>query len=195
MEVTENIVAPAPRTKRKKKRPVINHSRTAEYFGTVNYATNERVIEEIREFVREAPEEPITLQVTSPGGPTGTAMSFYDTIRHVLKPRLTTIGSGDVDSSGIIIFLAGDTRYVTPNTTLLVHLAGRVFAEGKRFTAAEIDAMLREDRLKDFQYASVVAERSRGRLTSEQVLSMMEKNTILTPLELVAYGLADAVLE
>lgn len=184
----------AVRARRSKKHAPIDHARTVEYFGTVNYATNERVLEEMRELVHTDASAPITLQVTSPGGPTGTAMSFYDTVRSVLKPNLITIGSGDVDSSGIIIFLAGDTRYVTPHTTLLLHLAGRIFGEGQRFTVAEMDAMLREDRLKDFQYASVVAERSRGRLTSDQVLSMMEKNTILTPIELVTYGLADRIL-
>lgn len=183
------------RTRTSRKRPVLDHARTVEYFGTVNYATNERVLTEIRELVLFDASAPITLQVTSPGGPTGTAMSFYDTIRGILKPRLTTIGSGDVDSSGIIIFLAGDTRYVTPHTTLLLHPAGRHFDEGVRYTTLEMDAMLREDRLKDFQYASVVAERSQGRLASDQVLAMMEAHTILTPLELVAYGLADAVLE
>lgn len=186
--------AASVRVRRSKKVPSIDHARTVEYFGTVNYATNERVLEEIREHVLTNPTAPITLQVTSPGGPTGTAMSFYDTVRSVLKPKLITIGSGDVDSSGIIIFLAGDARYVTPHTTLLLHLAGRIFGEGQRFTVAEMDAMLREDRLKDFQYASVVAERSHGRLTSEQVLQMMEKNTILTPIELVTYGLADRIL-
>jgi ATP-dependent protease ClpP protease subunit len=191
METTESVSVRARRTR---KTPIIDHARTVEYFGTVNYATNERVLEEIRAHVLNDATAPITLQVTSPGGPTGTAMSFYDTVRHVLKPNLTTIGSGDVDSSGIIIFLTGDTRYVTPHTTLLLHLAGRIFGEGQRFTVAEMDAMLREDRLKDFQYASVLAERSHGRLTSEQVLAMMEKNTILTPLELVTYGLADRVL-
>lgn len=161
----------------------------------VNYTTNERVISEIRELVVESPRQRIALQVTSPGGPTGTAMSFYDTMRYIVRPRLTTIGSGDVDSSGILIFLTGDRRYVTPHTTLLLHCAGREFHEGKRYTADEMDAMLREDRLKDFQYASVVAERSHERLTSDQVLRMMEKNTILTPIELVTYGLADSVLE
>lgn len=191
METTESVPV---RARRARKTLTIDHARTVEYFGTVNYATNERVLEEIREHILDDAAAPITLQVTSPGGPTGTAMSFYDTVRHVLKPNLTTIGSGDVDSSGIIIFLTGNTRYVTPHTTLLLHLAGRIFGEGQRFTVAEMDAMLREDRLKDFQYASVVAERSHGRLTSEQVLAMMEKNTILTPIELVTYGLADRVL-
>jgi len=181
--------------KRRLSTPHIDLTRTAEYFGMVNYATNERVITEIRDLVISSPKERITLQENSAGGPTGTAMSFYDTMRYIVKPRLITIGSGDVDSSGIIIFLTGDKRYITPHTTLLLHLAGRHFDEGKRYTAGEMDAMLREDRLKDFQYASILAECSHDRLTREQVLLMMEKNTILTPLELVTYGLADRILE
>lgn len=171
-----------------------NPARTLEYLGVVNYATTERVLEEIRDLYRAAPEEEIVLTVTSPGGPTGTAMSFHDHIQRVLKPRLTTIASGDVDSSGVILFLSGDSRYVTPNTTLLLHRAGRTFEGGKRITADELDAMLREDRLKDFQYASVVADRSNGRLTADKVLSLMDASTILTPTELVAYGLADEIL-
>jgi ATP-dependent protease ClpP protease subunit len=182
-------------TKTPKKRPKFPPERMVEYLGIVNYATSERVLEEIRDLMSEDCEKEISLIVTSAGGPSGTAMGFYDTIRSVIKPKLTTIGSGDVDSSGVIIFLAGDTRYVTKNTTLLFHLAGSAFESGKRYTANEVDAILREYRLKDFQYASIVAERSNGRLTTDQVLSMMEKNTILTPLELVSYGLADAILK
>jgi ATP-dependent protease ClpP protease subunit len=139
--------------------------------------------------------EPISMIVTSTGGPSGTAMSFYDTIRYVVRPPLITIGSGDVDSSGILIFLSGDKRYVTPNTTLLLHLAGRIFDGGTRFTAPEMEAMVREDRLKDYQYASIVADRSAGILTAEAVLRMMEQTTILTPHELVAFGLAHSILE
>jgi ATP-dependent protease ClpP protease subunit len=171
-----------------------NPARTLEYLGIVNYGTTERVLEEIRALYLMAPQEEIVLTVTSPGGPTGTAMSFFDHIQRVLKPNLATIASGDVDSSGIILFLSGKRRYVTPNTTLLLHRAGRTFEGGKRITADELDAMLREDRLKDFQYASTVAERSHGRLTAEKVLSLMDANTILTPTELVAYGLADEIL-
>ncbi|HEY0010351.1 MAG TPA: ATP-dependent Clp protease proteolytic subunit [Candidatus Paceibacterota bacterium] len=186
---------PTKKPARFKKTPHFPPDRLVEYLGMVNYATSERVLEEIRELVHEDPEREISLLVTSAGGPSGTAMGFYDAIRSVLKPKLTTIGSGDVDSSGIVIFLAGDTRYVTKNTTLLFHMAGSSFEGNKRYTACEIDAFLREYRLKDFQYASIVAERSNGRLTTEQVLSMMEKNTILTPIELVSYGLADAILK
>lgn len=172
-----------------------NSARSLQYFGIVNYATTERVIEEITQLVQADPYREIYLSVTSAGGPTGTAMSFYDHMRLVLKPQLVTVGSGDVDSSGVIIFLSGEKRYLTKNTTLLLHRAGRVFEGGKRITAAELEAMYREDNLKDFQYASVLVENSKGRLDVEKVLQLMDNNTILTPSEMVAFGLADGVID
>jgi ATP-dependent protease ClpP protease subunit len=169
--------------------------RSVQYFGVVNYGTTERVIEEVTALYLRDPRAEIYLSVTSAGGPTGTAMSFYDHMHSILKPNLVTIGAGDVDSSGIIIFLTGNIRYVTRRTTLLLHRAGRIFDGGTRYTAAEIEAMFREDNIKDYQYASVLAERSHGKLTIEAVLALMERNTILTPQELVELGLADYILE
>ncbi|MDB5224452.1 MAG: ATP-dependent Clp protease proteolytic subunit [Candidatus Adlerbacteria bacterium] len=166
----------------------------AEYLGVVNYATNERVLNRIKEHMLTTPNNELYLTVTSAGGPSGTAMGFYDTVRSILRPRLVTIGAGDVDSSGMIIFLSGDVRYITAHTTALLHLAGRTFANGQRFTATEMSAMLEEDRIKDTQYASIVAEHSHGKLTPEQVLEMMKNNTVLTPVEFVKYGLAQGVL-
>jgi len=178
--------------------PLFVHApaRSVQYFGVVNYATTERVIEEITRLLVNDPYGDIILSVTSAGGPTGTAMSFYDHMRYVLKAPLITIGSGDVDSSGIIIFLSGEKRYITKNTTLLLHRAGRVFeGDNKRITAAELEAMFREDNLKDFQYASVLAERSNGRLTTEKTLQLMDANTILTPVEMISLGLAHGILD
>lgn len=173
----------------------IDPTTVLEYFGSVNYATNERVLMGIKEHMEKKPSQDLTLIVTSPGGPSGTAMSFYDTVRKVLKPRLTTIAMGDVDSSGVVIFLSGGRRLVSPHTTLLLHPAGRSFDPSTRYTAAEIAAMAREDELKDQQYASIVASHSKGRLTQGQVLTLMECHTVLSAVELVRYGLADAELE
>ena len=135
----------------------------------------------------------IALFVSSPGGTTGIAMSFYDTVRYVLKPQLVTIGSGDVDSSGVIIFLSGSKRYVSARTTMLLHPAGRIFGN-QRYTTQEMEAMLTEDKLKDAQYAEVIAQNSKGRLTCSEVLTMMHAHTVLSPSKMLEYGLADAIL-
>jgi ATP-dependent protease ClpP protease subunit len=164
-------------------------SNLVEYFGTVNYATNARVLAEIEHLGSAA-----TLLVTSAGGPSGTAMSFYDTVRSVLRADITTIGSGDVDSSGLIVFLSGTRRLVTPHTTALLHPAGRTFEGGTRYTTQELAAMLAEDSAKDELYADIVAEGSQGRLTALEVLGLMRAHTVLRAEDFVRLGLAEAIL-
>lgn len=175
--------------------PIFARSRTVRYIGPVTRAGTERALLQIEKLLDKSPEEEMYLFVTSTGGPTGTAMSFFDTIATLLKPRLTTIGSGDVDSSGIILFLAGEKRYVTARTTMLLHPAGRRFDSGSRYTVREMEAMLAEDRLKDEQYASVVANASGGTLSVEAVLNMMEEHTVLSPQDMLKIGLADGILQ
>lgn len=175
-------------------RPVFPRERTVRYVGPVTRPATERTLKQIEKLIDASREEDIYLFVTSTGGPSGMAMSFFDTITAMLQPRLTTIGSGDVDSSGVILFLSGNYRYITAHTTLLFHPAGRRFDGTMRYTVQEMEAMLAEDRLKDRQYAEIVAAASRGKLGVEQVEHMMARHTVLSPDELVALGLADAVL-
>jgi ATP-dependent Clp protease, protease subunit len=166
--------------------------RLIEYFGIVNYATNERVLGDIKQSLINWGE--VALMVTSAGGPSGTAMSFYDAVRSVLRAEITTIGSGDVDSSGLIIFLAGTQRFVTPHTTALLHPAGRQFSEGTRYTTQELAAMLYEDTKKDELYADIVANASHGKLSAAEVLNLMKMQTVLTAEDFVRFDLAEAVL-
>ncbi len=167
-------------------------TRTLRYIGAVTRVTTERTLKDIQHLM-DAGSTEIALFVSSPGGTTGVAMSFYDTVRHILQPNLVTIGSGDVDSSGVIIFLSGTRRLVTARTTMLLHPAGRVFGN-QRYTTQEMEAMLAEDKLKDEQYADVIAKNSKGMLTRDGVLSMMHAHTVLSPSKMVELGIADAVL-
>lgn len=168
--------------------------RTLHWMGGVTNESYSRITGTIKELLRENQNEPITLMVTSPGGPTGVAMSFYDLMKNVYRPKLQTVGSGDVDSAGIILFLTGAKRYLTPHTTMLLHLAGRTFESCRRFSTADMASILKEDTLKDQHYASVVAECSGGRLTQERVLELMAANTVLTAEEAVRYGLAQQII-
>jgi ATP-dependent protease ClpP protease subunit len=168
--------------------------RTIEWLGGVTYDNLQFILGEIKNLMIENEGEEIQLLVNSYGGATGIGMSFYDAVSSWLKPNLTTIGSGDVDSSGIVVFLSGQKRYLTKNTTMLLHLAGRTFDQSKRYSTADMASMLAEDKLKDYQYASVVASATNGKYTPEKILTMMAHNTILTPQEAVNMGLAHRVL-
>ncbi len=167
--------------------------RTLEWLGGVSYDNLQMILGEIKRLML-INDDDIHLLVNSYGGATGIGMSFYDAVTSWLKPNLLTIGSGDVDSSGIIVFLSGHKRYLTRNTTMLFHLAGRTFSTDKRFTTLDMHAMLKEDKLKDYQYACVVADHTNGRYTPEKILKLMSKNTIITAEEAVQMGLAHKVL-
>ncbi len=176
------------------KLPRFQYKRTLEWMGGVNQETLNRITGEIKRLVGENHEEPINLIVNSHGGPTGIGMTFFDLVRKFFRANLHTIGTGDVDSSGIIVFLAGNKRSLMANTTLLFHMAGRYFDGARRITTSDMRAMLKEDTLKDHQYASVVAHQSGGRLTQTQVLEMMKTNTVLSPSEAIELGLAHEIL-
>jgi len=175
-------------------RPLFLPDQTIQYFGSVNASNNEHVFDEIKTRMHIAPDKELYMIVTSNGGSTGCAMSFYDTMQYVLRPNLITIGSGDVDTSSMLLLLAGQKRFVTKNTTALLHLASRSFDSGRKYTASEMESMAKEDRIKDEQYAYVLSDRGKN-ITTREVLEIMEENTILTPRELLALGLIDGILE
>lgn len=173
---------------------VAKPARMLEWLGGVDYINLQKILNHLKELVIEDAGEEIQLLVNSYGGATGIGMNFYDSVNSLLKPNLTTIGSGDVDSSGIIVFLAGKNRYLTKNTTLLFHLAGRTFGVEKRFSTLDLENILKEDKLKDYQYACVVSDATSGKFTPEEVLDLMKANTVLTAEEAVSMGLAHKVL-
>lgn len=189
-----NTIKNSPKLSQKNQlRLPVRPDRTIEWLGGVTYANLERILGSVKSLMAAGPEE-IVLLVNSYGGSTGIGMSFYDAVISWLQPNLVTIGSGDVDSSGIIVFLAGRRRFLTKNTTMLFHLAGRTLENEKRISTADLESMLKEDKLKDYQYASVISESIDGKKTPEEILDMMRKNTILTAYEAVEMGLAEGVL-
>ena len=169
--------------------------RMVEWLGGVSFENLQTVMGKVKSLMIENPRDEIYLMVNSYGGPTGVGMSFYDAVKTWIRPNLVTIGSGYVDSSGVIVFLAGGKRYLTKNTTLLFHLAGRTFGESKRFSTADMENMLKEDKVKDYQYACVVSDATGGRYSPEKILELMAANTVLTAEEAVNMGLAHKVLE
>lgn len=169
--------------------------RTIEWLGGVTFENLQCVMTKVKNLLVENSGDEIHLMVNSYGGPTGVGMSFYDAVKTWLRPNLVTIGSGYVDSSGVIVFLAGEKRYLTKNTTLLFHLAGRTFEGGKRLSTKDLQDLLKEDKIKDYQYACVVSDATNGRYSPEKILELMENNTVLTAEEAVNMGLAHKVLE
>jgi ATP-dependent Clp protease protease subunit len=62
----------------------------------------------------------LLLMICSSGGELESAFALIDVIRSSSIP-IKTVGLGQIASAGLMIFLAGKTRVLTPNTSILSH--------------------------------------------------------------------------
>ena len=87
-------------------------------------------------------------------------------------------------------------RIIKANTANTTEEAEVISEPEKPVKAAAITPQpeVKEDKLKDFQYASVIADRSNGTLTVQKVLDLMANNTVLSASEAVELGIAHAIL-
>lgn len=78
------------------------------------------LIRSIMEMVDEDPEKPIDLYVNSFGGSVYDGLALYD-ILEGLECQVNTHCLGSAMSMGLILFLAGDSRYGFPRATFMAH--------------------------------------------------------------------------
>jgi ATP-dependent Clp protease protease subunit len=81
--------------------------------------TTEALILALTNFVNQGFQE-INLLLSTPGGSVMHGITIYNVLRG-LPIRLTTHNVGNVDSIGTVVYLAGDQRYVCPQSTFMLH--------------------------------------------------------------------------
>ncbi len=167
----------------------LNLNRVVPWFGPVNTENMAKVTAELVKLHKEDREARITLAMTSAGGWSSIGFSFYDLIRGMKLP-LDTIGSGFVDSMGVIIFLAGEQRFVTPHTNMLIHEARRYFQDKETVTRRDARANQEESDLYQSFYSGIVQERTGGRIVPAKLEEMMLHNTVLNPDQMIELGIA-----
>lgn len=62
----------------------------------------------------------VCLMLSTPGGSVAHGITAYNTLR-ALPFRLVTHNTGNVNSIGNVLFLAGEDRYCSPNATFMFH--------------------------------------------------------------------------
>jgi len=62
----------------------------------------------------------IALNINSPGGDLAACFGVLDVISN-MRLQVDTFGVGEICSCGLLLFLAGRNRYITPNTSILSH--------------------------------------------------------------------------
>jgi ATP-dependent Clp protease protease subunit len=164
-------------------------SRTVLVFGEVDMRMAERVTAQLLALAAKGDDE-IRVFINSPGGHVESGDTIYDVIRFC-GPKVKTIGTGWVASSGATIFLGAEKerRFCLPNTRFLLHQPSggyRGQASDIAIEAAEIIKMRK-------RVNTLIADRT-GQ-SFDKIVADTERNFWMSAEEAVAYGLAGKIIQ
>jgi len=131
----------------------------------------------------------ILIKISSPGGCTYSALRIVDTIK-ACKKRVVTMAEGMAFSGGAIIFVAGESRVVTPNTSIMFHNVAST-VDVRTVTEAQIDLVESKrlrNRMLEMLHSTVTAD------GYDRVQKGFDKNIdiYLSASEALRYGVATA---
>ncbi|MGK5095382.1 ATP-dependent Clp protease proteolytic subunit [Deltaproteobacteria bacterium TL4] len=115
-------------------------TRTIVISQQVDSALTSKVLNQLILLEQEAPEDPITVYINSPGGEVFSGFAIYDMLQFIQCP-ITTIVTGFAASMGSILSLAADKgrRFAMPHAKIMIHQPLLMGYQG-RATDCEIQA-------------------------------------------------------
>ena len=134
-------------------------------------------------------DDPIVLQISSPGGCVSSGLSIVDTMDHVLAP-VFTIATGMVASMAAIILASGEAgyRYALAHTRIMLHpISGRTAGR-----LEEIESAMRLHRELDHEVENLLLERTR--IPKRRLRSLLRQERFLSAVEAVDLGIIDHLI-
>lgn len=134
---------------------VYRKGRTIYFFDELSNGSVCEAIKLIQELEEESVKKPIQLIINSDGGSIYDGFALYDKLRN-LQCHLSVIGTGVIASMAVVVYLAGEDRYLTENTRLMTH-QGETEIEGRTI---DIQVEAQEMKIIEENCASIIAERT-----------------------------------
>jgi ATP-dependent protease ClpP protease subunit len=156
-------------------------------FGHIDEVSSQQAIEELVKFEKEGLQ--IEVYINTTGGDPFSALAVHDYMRN-LSSYVITIAIGHVDSAGLMIFLAGDERWITKNASIMLH-RGRVHGvtELHEDTASRI---AKDIKFVEDKEAHMVADATK--LSVKEVRAFVASGKRFDAKEAVKCGLAHKVI-
>lgn len=158
----------------------------------VSSKTSTSLIKQLMYLEKQAPGEPITLYINSPGGEVVSGLALYDYIQLMSSP-VYTVCIGTAASMAAILFLAGEKRKMMKNTQLMIHDPS--YASGDVGGAKPHEIQEKLDKLMETQkkLAHIIAERTG--LSIKQVYRKTKHDTYIGAEEALKLGLATEIMQ
>ncbi|MBI2246165.1 MAG: ATP-dependent Clp protease proteolytic subunit [Nocardioides sp.] len=161
------------------------------YVGTeIDDGVANVVIAQLLHLESDAPDQPISLYLNSPGGSVTAMLAIYDTMQFV-RPPVGTTCVGQAASSAAVLLAGGapGSRTVLPRARVVLHQP----SGGGQGTLPDLALQAKEIVRLRTEMEEILAEHT-GRSVA-QVHADTDRDLVLSAEQAVAYGLADAVLD
>ncbi len=137
-------------------------------------------------------DEPVQLILNSPGGYLDAAWAFIDVMDCIRVP-VRTIAMGEIVSAAAMIFVAGDERVMSPNSSAMIH-------HFSTMTGGSYPELVASRKSEDLQATRIIQHFLRNstvyktaRQVEEEIL--LSHDNWLSPKEMKDHGLCDVVLQ
>jgi ATP-dependent Clp protease, protease subunit len=164
-------------------------SRTIYVIGQIDDGKSLKIIPAIR--IMDESKGPIKVLISSPGGEETAGFAIYDALKLAKNP-VKTFGFGGIYSIAALIFQAGTTRALAPNSQLMMH-NGILGLEHNHIDSDKVVQLSREVTQNNHRYHSVIASRSESSLDTVQRWCREERYFL--PEEAFEENLTDLVLK
>jgi ATP-dependent Clp protease protease subunit len=156
--------------------------------GEINEFSAREAIEFVLGFSARATGDDIKIIVNSHGGDLPEAFALIEVMRGSGN-RIVTVGIGEIASAGLMIFMAGDHRILTPNTLVLSHQfsTGASGKEHELYAARKMVDHVRVNVLRLYEECTGLDQE----VIRKELLP--SQDVWLTPEEALAYNLCDEV--
>lgn len=135
---------------------------------------------------------PATLVISSEGGSVSTALAIYDSVQMNKATSLTTVATGSVASSAVLIYLSGNNRLISPHASIFLHPI-RVYVKKEEITELELKEKLESMRNLKKSYIQILVKETS--LTREQAEDIMMRGKSFNAEEAVEHGFAHEITE
>jgi len=154
--------------------------------GEINDEAYKEFSKELSE-LEEADETDVDVEITSEGGTAFSAIAFFDRMRNS-DIIFSTKAIGHVESAAVLIWMAGDKRYMTDNTWIMVHEDSGTLKSAYTHQFEDTAAKWRRH---EKHWCSMLAEVSKVSL--EKWLELHRKETYLNKIECKELGILDEI--
>lgn len=156
----------------------------------VNSALAKKVLNQLILLEQEAPDEPITVFLNSPGGEVFSGFAIYDMLRFIQCP-VTTVVAGFAASMGSVLSLAASKgrRFAFPTAKIMIH---QPLLTGYQGPASDCEIQANEilkirDLLIEIYHDATGKDR-------EELKQVIDRDYWLTAQEALEFGLLDKVI-